>query len=898
MSDQKDLPPGVRKGFRLPASAERLDQELDEEIAFHMEARVSELIAKGMSPEDARNEAQRRFGDREELRNYVSSIEVPHMQRVRFVEWFESLRQDIRIALRQFSHAPGFVLVAALTLALGVGVSTAIFSVVRGVLLRPLPYAEPEHIVQLWQQNDQQQSAFSDPNYEDVRDRSRSFAAIAQLAPGGVVSVSGLAEPVRAQAAFVSRDFFAVMRMSPTRGRIFTAEEATQGGATAVVISNKFWVNALDGSDDALGKRLTVDGQTFSVVGILPSDMDYPGDADLWAPREIAGRLPSRTAHNWQVIARLRDGVSLDQARTDVSGIARQLKQLHGSQTRMSDVAVVPLQEQLVGRTRQTLLLLLAGSLLLLLIACANVVNLLIARMAGRQTESALRIALGAGRWRLAQQHLVESAMLATTAAVIAVPLAYSGIKALLLLAPANLPRLDEIRVDGQVLAFALGVSALAALVMGMIAAFRGDEGDLRAALAQSQRTQGGSVTAQRARRGLVVAQVAMAVVLLVGAGLFARSFVQLLRVDTGFDIRGQVVLEVMHAAPLRDRVQVYDELLRRFRALPGVTQAGGVAVMPLAQSSGPDGTFIILSSLTEQIPDGEGARIAQSPDRIGEAEFRVAGPGYFEAMGVPLRKGRSFEDRDAPGAPHVALISESLAEARWPGTDPIGKIIQFGNMDGDRTPITIVGVVGDVRESLAGPLKPTFYVSYRQRPNQAWRFSFVLATSTDPAAIMNPARAVVRAVRPEVPPRVRAMEGIMVGSIADRRFVLTLIGVFGAAALLLAALGVYSVISYLVSQREREIGIRVALGARSQDILGMVLKQGLSMALAGIVVGAALSLAAARLVEKMLWGVSGTDSVAFGGVVATLVVVSLLASWIPARRAARVQAMDVMRVG
>jgi putative ABC transport system permease protein len=266
--------------------------------------------------------------------------------------------------------------------------------------------------------------------------------------------------------------------------------------------------------------------------------------------------------------------------------------------------------------------------------------------------------------------------------------------------------------------------------------------------------------------------------------------------------------------------------------------------------------------------------------------------------MGVPLRKGRSFEDRDAPGAPHVALISESLAEARWPGTDPIGKIIQFGNMDGDRTPITIVGVVGDVRESLAGPLKPTFYVSYRQRPNQAWRFSFVLATSTDPAAIMNPARAVVRAVRPEVPPRVRAMEGIMVGSIADRRFVLTLIGVFGAAALLLAALGVYSVISYLVSQREREIGIRVALGARSQDILGMVLKQGLSMALAGIVVGAALSLAAARLVEKMLWGVSGTDSVAFGGVVATLVVVSLLASWIPARRAARVQAMDVMRVG
>ena len=898
MSGPNDLPPGVRKGFRLPANAERLDRELDDEIAFHMEARVAELIARGMSPDAARAEAQRRFGDREELHQYVSSIEVPHMQRVRFVEWFESLRQDARIALRQFSHAPAFVAVAALTLALGVAVSTAIFSVVRGVLLRPLPYVEPDRIVQLWQRNDEGQSAFSDPNFGDLRDQSRSFAAIAQMAPASVVSVSGLAEPVRAQAAVVSRGFFDVMRVTPIRGRLFADDEAKEGGAPALLVSHEFWQSALGGTEAALGKRLTIDGEIYSVIGVLPPRMTFPGDADLWVPRELRKPLPARTAHNWHVVARLADGVTLEQARADAGAIARQLKQRLGPNTWMTDVSIVPLQEQLVGRTKQTLLLLLAGSMLLLCIACANVVNLLIARMAGRRTESALRLALGAARWRLAQQHLVESAMLALTAAVIAVPLAYAGIRALLLLAPSTLPRLEEVRVDGQVLVFALGVSVLAALIMGMIAAFRGDEGDLRATLAQSSRTMGGSVSAERARRGLVVAQVAMAVMLLVGAGLFARSFVRLLNVETGFDTRGQVVLELMNVAPAAERPRVYDEMLRRFRAIPGVVHAGGVSIMPLAQSSGPNGTFLILTSLTEQIGEGEYAALSQNKERTGSAEYRVAGPGYFEAMGIPLRKGRSFEDRDVASAPHVAVISESLAEARWPREDPIGKVIQFGNMDGNLTPFTIVGVVGDVRESLAGPTKPTFYVSYAQRPNQAWRFNFVLRTTAAPAAIMNPARQVVRDIRPDVPPRVRAIEGVLTASISDRRFVLTLIGVFGAAALLLAALGVYSVISYLVTQRAREIGIRVALGARSLDIQRMVLRQGLGMALLGIAVGAAMSLAATRLVEKMLWGVSATDSVAFGGVIAILIVVALLASWVPARRATRVQAMEVMRVG
>ena len=898
MTGPNELPDGIRKGFRLPPNADRLDRELDDEIAFHIEARVEELVARGMSPDAARAEALKRFGDREDLRHYVSSIEVPHMQRVRVVEWIESLLQDVRVAFRQFVHAPSFVLVSAITLALGVGASTAIFSVVRGVLLRPLPFAQPDRIVQLWQQNDKSQAAFSDPNYEDLRDQSRSFQAIAQMSPTSVVSVGGLAEPVRAQAAAVSRDFFKVMRVAPQRGRLFADDETKEGGALVVLISDQFWKNTLGAGDDAIGKRLTIEGNSFTVVGIMPPQMDFPDKAQLWVPREMEGRLPSRTAHNWQVIARLADGVTLEQAANDASGIARQLKQRLGSETAMTGVAIVPLQDQLVGRTKQTLLMLLAGSMLLLLIACANVVNLLIARMAGRQAESALRIALGAGRWRLVQQHVVEASMLALTAAFIALPLAYGGIRALLLLAPPNLPRTEEIRLDGGVLLFAIGMSALAAIVMGLIAAFRGKERDLRAALAQSQRTQGSSVSADRARRGLVVAQVAMAVVLLVGAGLFARSFARLLSVPTGFDVRGQVIVEVMNAGRPAERAQIYDEMLRRFRALPGVTHAGGVSVMPLAQSSGPNGTFIVLSSVTDPTTHEQLSSIRQNRERVGDAEYRVAGPGYFDAMGISLQGGRLFEERDAAGAPHVAVISQQLAESQWPGQDPIGKVIQYGNMDGDRTPITIVGVVSDVRESLARPPQPTFYVSYRQRPGQAWRFNFVLATSADPTAIMNPARAVVRGVRPDVPPRVRAIEGVLASSVSDRRFVLTLVGVFGGAALLLAALGVYSVISYLVTQREREIGIRVALGARSQDIMRMVLAQGLVMAFAGIALGAALALAATRLVEKMLWGVSATDSVAFGGVIVTLVIVALLASWVPARRASRVHAMEVMRVG
>ena len=894
------FPPGIRRALRLPSNADRLASELDDEVRFHLEHRIADMVARGMTEEEARSEALRRFGDADDLRDYVQSIEVPHMRRMRLHEWWESWMQDLRYALRQLVRSPGFFVVAVLTLALGIAATASLFSVVHGVLLRPLPYPEPERIVQLWELNKKgNQTYFSDPNYDDVRAQSRSFAAIAQESPTGVISVSGTTEPVRTRGAVVSQDFFAVFKVTPVRGRLFAPEELQQNGTPAVLVSHDFWQRHLGGSESALGKTLQFDGKAFTVVGIMPPNLDFPAEVDLWLPRELLEKLPSRTAHNWQVVGRLAEGVTLDQARRDVSAVAKRLKQQLGDDTWMADADVVSLQEEIVGGTRSTLLVLMLGSLILLLIACANVVNLLIARMAARHGEVAVRVALGASRARLIQQCLAEASLLSLAAGALGLVLTRLGVRLLLALQPGSIPRMQDVRVDGQVLAFAIGVAVASAVGMGLVTAWRGTHADLREALSQSQRTQGGTMSSERVRRSLVVAQVAMAVVLLVATGLFAHSFVRLLSVPSGFRAERQVILDIVPNGAPADRLRLYDQLLEQFRGIPGVKAAGGVNAMPLSGNSAGDGTFIIMDGSDEKFQSSDFERLFRDPSRTGQAEFRVASPGYFEAMGIPLQRGRLFQDRDHIDAPHVAVISASLAKTRWPNEDPIGKVIQFGNMDGDLHPLTIVGIVGDVREtSLASNPRPTLYASYRQRPVQAWRFDFVLSNTGDPAGAINASRRIVRALRPDLPPRIRTIETIVSGSVADRRFVLFLVSAFGLAALVLAALGVYSVISYLVAQRGREISIRVALGAKSQDILRMVLRQGLLLATSGIVVGALVAYAATRLIAKMLYGISATDPVAFAGVVLVLAAVALLASWIPARRAARVQAMDVLRVG
>ncbi|HEU4989246.1 MAG TPA: ABC transporter permease [Gemmatimonadaceae bacterium] len=812
-----------------------------------------------------------------------------------------SLPSDLRFALRQFRRAPGFTAVVVAVFALGIGASTAIFSVVSGVLLRPLPYPDASRIVQFWEVSARgHQMPVADPNFADLSARSRDFDALAQMADYGESAVTGTSEPVRARVAAVSQDFFRVLGLAPARGRLFTADDQHPGAAPTAVISYGFWQRAFGGGSAALGATLHVDGRLYTVIGIAAPAVDEPVGTELWIPGGLDAPGTSRTAHNWDVIGRLRAGVTVAQAQRDVSGLMRSLKQQYGQGTDAADGALVPLRDQLTGSTRPTLLMLLGAALALLLIAATNAVNLLLARMASRQSEIGVRTALGAGRGRLVRQFMAESLTLAFAGGVLGVVLAQAGVAVMLGLQSGQIPRAADVTLDWRVIAFAFATSVLAGSAMALAAAWRGTRTDIRGVMSAGQRTLTGGA-AHRVRAALVVAQFAMTLTLLVGAGLLARSFERLLSVRPGFATANAVVLDVPVAggdsAALARRVQVYDAIGARLATIPGVAAVGAVNAMPLAPEGQANGTFIVMSSPNEQLSPADFGQLMRDPARTGQAEFRLAGPGYFKAMGIPLLAGRAFDDRDTRDAPHVALISKSLAEEKWPGRDPIGQTIQFGNMDGDLHPFTVIGVVGDVRESnLAAAPRPTFYADYRQRPVQAWAMNFVMATRGNEAAVISAARAAAHNAAPDVPARVRTIETIVSSSVADRRFVLVLVGAFGSAALLLAALGIYGVVSYLVAERRREMAIRFALGATSGSVLRMVVAQGARLAGAGVLLGALLSLAGTRLIRGFLYDVSATDPVAFIAVAALLTAVAMAASWIPARRAAAVEAGEVLR--
>jgi predicted permease len=766
-----------------------------------------------------------------------------------------------------------------------------------------LPYSQPERIVQVWQVNKNGGDVqFSDPNFNDVRADSRSLASMAEFTDNGTVSVMTTRDAERAHVATVSRDFFSILGVQPVLGRGFVADEQRVGAPPAVIVSQGFWQRALGGAPSALGAVINFDDKAFRVVGVMPASVDLPVGADLWLPRELAGPSQYRTGHNFRVIARLRDGVTLAQARRETSAIAKSLKQQYGDETWMYDARLVPLREQMVGDVRPALVVLLAASGFLLLIGCANVVNLLVARMAARQGELALRLALGAGRARLVKQFLVESLVLSLCGGAVGVLIGVVGVKALLALEPGRLPRISEVGIHWPVLVFALLVSVACAVTLGLLTAWRATRGDIRETLAQSQRTQTGSGTSHRVRSSLVVAQVALTLVLLVGAGLLGRSFQRLLAVTPGFRADNAVIMDVDYSssrdtASMRRMVQVYDELIQRFASIPGVTEVGGANFFPLAGGGNSDGVFIVMSRPDEKFDFSQLPTLVKDKTRSGYADFRVASPGFFQALHIPLVRGRLFDDRDGPSATPAAVINAALARKQWPNESPLGKIIQFGNMDGDLRPFTIVGVVGDIREaSLAEAPKPAFYAYYRQRPVRASSFYFVIDGGGAPTSLIAAARRVVHDLRPDIPPRFRTMDTVLADSLADRRFTLLLLGAFGAAALLLATLGVYSVISFLVTQRRQEIGVRVALGARSEDVLRLVLRQGAMLALAGIVVGAVAALGLTRLIAGLLYGVSATDPVSFVAVMALLTFVALLASFIPARRASRLDPMTVLR--
>jgi putative ABC transport system permease protein len=814
----------------------------------------------------------------------------------------QTLVQDLRYSLRMLAKNPGSTTVAVVTLALGIGATTAIFSVVYGVLLRPLPYPEPNRIVELWEVNDHGgRMNFADPNFEDVRSQNHSFQGVAEYS-AWLASVSGGSEPTRTTVVSVSRDFFRVMGVEPVRGRGFAAEDQRVGAAPVALVSYAYWQQYLGGASDLSKLRLTLENRAFSVIGVLAPGFRFPFESDLWVPRELDEPLPSRTAHNWHVVARLGEGATLGQARAELSAIARRLKRQYGQDTMMTDVAAERLRDALTSPVRRALVILLGAVGFLLLVACANVVNLLLAQAAARQRELAIRSALGAGRTRLVRQFLTEALLLSISGGVLGVLAAIWGVNALVAIAPGSLPRLEDVSINVPVLLFALGISVGVAAGLGIFTAFRAASRDLQSALIERGSGHEGTPGSRRLGRAIVASQLAITLVLLVGAGLLGRSLLRVLSVDPGF--RTERILAVNLALPSADqeaekvhRLQFLTELLSQLRALPGVQEVGGTSGLPLASDLA-DGTYVMMNpgeKLPTRMQDLE--QLFHNPARTGDADYCVASAGYFRALGIPLLRGRLFDGRDTADAPHVALISESLAREKWPGQDPLGRVIEFGNMDGDLRLLTVVGVVGDVRQAgLEAPPRPTIYVNYRQRPQATYSFTVVMRAAAPPAGVFRAAREIVRHLAPNVPPRFSTYTQVLSASLQTRRFNLTLVGVFAATALLLALAGIYGVMAYAVAGRTHEFGVRMALGATPPGILRLVLGQALVTAAAGVAAGTLGAFLLTRTLQSLLFGVTATDPATFAAVVSLLTLVAILAGYVPARRATKVDPMVALR--
>jgi len=810
--------------------------------------------------------------------------------------------QDIRYGLRILAGNPAFTIAVVVILALGIGASTAIFTVVNGVLLRPLPYAEPERIVMMWQLDPEgARYPVSDLTFEEWHAQSGAFQAMAQY-KSGMTAVMGGSEPVRANVAMVSRDFFAACGMSPCLGRVWLDEGEQGDGEPAVVVSYGFWKRYLGGAADLTATSLRCDGRIFSVVGVMSPQFRFPKDAELWVPRELYPRDMYRSAHNWNVVGRLRDGVTLRQAQSEMTTIAKRQRQQHGQEdAQLADVGMASLHEQMTRHVRPALLVLLGAASFLLAVACANAANLLLAHAVTRQKELDIRAALGATRGRLVRQLLTESLVLTFLAAAAGILLAHGAVKLLLRYEPGKLPRTEQIAIDVRVVLFAVSVSVITASLLGLSGAMRTTGHRLNGGFLHGCRTQTGTGGSETIRSALVISQVALTLVLLAGAALLGRSFWLLSRTDLGFRTKGVLVMTLSHPE-LEDKAAAarlapfHEQLLERLQAIPGVLRVGGVHLFPLSQS-GFSGGFLILRPGDEVNSFEDFARLAKNPDQLGHAEFRVASDGYFQAMDIPLLRGRMFDQGDGPDTPHVALISESLARQKWPNSDPIGQRIQFGNMDGDLRPFTVVGIVGDIRgEGADAGAWPIFYGCYRQRPGVTSSFSIALRTAAEPAGFIPVVRRTLRDLNPEVPAQFHTVSGMLSDSLADRRFNLLLLSCFGSAALLLALVGLYGVMSYSVRRRTQEIGIRVAMGARPCDIWRLVLGRSSLMILCGVAIGLVATLALSRVLRSMLFGIGPTDPITLVAAVVTITAAALIACYLPARRAVRIDPMLALR--
>ena len=857
-------------------------RDVDDELQFHIDREIAERVTRGMTPERARMEALRVFGG---MQRYKEEVREAHG----FAMW-DQLRQDLAYAARAAVRTPGFTAIVVLTLGLGVGATSAIFSVVRGVLLRELPFGEPDRLVRIWISNpsrDGARNSVSIPDFDDWKRLGTMFTNMAaySVVPTGLALADG-GEPVRLKTAFISADFFQTLGVKPLIGRATTPAEHIDGQDRVVVLSYRLWATRYGSAPDMVGRTLRLNDTPYTVIGVMPAAIRYPErETEIWVPLTAvpATGIPRTRPVGWlEVVGRLAPGVTPERARTDLSVIVRRLdEQFADAHPGWTEAAVAPLREQIIGPSRARVLVLFGAVVLTLVLACVNVANLVLARASRRARELAVRTALGAGRARLARQLFTESIALSLAGGALGILLAVWGVRGLTTLIGPWLPSVSEVTVDATVLAFALGVSALTGVVFGMIPVFSG-RGNVAGTLRESGRGTTGAASAHTLRRALVALEVGLAMMLVIGAGLLVKSFAKLNQVSLGFEAERALFARMTIPSTRYQSSAAYlpvaYRMLEQVRQIPGVTAAALAKDGPMRNGG---------ESMRFAVP----GQPAPQPGDEPRANFLGSSDGIIKALGVRLEAGRDLEPQDGDSATAGVVISSNIARRVWPGRSPIGEEIEF---DGRR--FRIVGVAADARyTSVAADPIPMVYVSNRMMTRRI--FTVVARTNGDPATMVKSVREAIRTVEPDQPiTEIGTMRDAIGDSVAAPRVLTMLVGMFGAVALLLAAIGVYGVVAYVVGQRTNEIGIRIALGAKSADIVRWTLQTGLRPAMVGLVVGGVGARLLSRLLGAQLYDVRPTDPVVYGGVAIVLVVVAVLASGVPARRAARVDPAVALR--
>jgi predicted permease len=864
----------------------RKDDELRDEIESHLQLHIEENLRAGMGPEQARRMAKIKFGGIESTKEaYRDQRGLPLL---------ETLWQDVRYGARMLRKHPGFTIVATLTLALGVGANTAIFSLVYGILFRPLPYRDPDQLVRVFLANTgQPRFPMSPGDFQDYREQNSTLSGLAlytrqdlELTMGDQAELlSGLR---------ITSGFFDVVGVPPLLGREFHREDEAPGNHHVVILSNRLWQRRFHSDSDIIGKQILLTGEAFTVVGVMPPGLQHLGGSyrsmphgetvDFWWPVTL-GPQESRGSHYLNAVGRLKTGVSVSQAVADFQVISKRLAEQFPNTSGFFHIAMESLHEEIVGRVRTTLLVLLGAVLLVLLIACVNIANLLLARSAARQKEMALRAAVGAGRWRIVRQLIVESLLLATLGTLGGILLAQCGIILVGRLELDQLPRLQAVHLDWHILIFALGLTIVNGIIFGLVPTLQAGKTDLNGCLKEGERA-GTSNRQRRLQDALVGAEVALALMLLVGTGLLVRSFWKLQQTDAGF-IPERVLTGVM-SLPYATydgegkRGLFQKQLLDRLAALPGVESVGFTSDLPW---SGYDENAAF-----------EIENKSFPPDQGAGGRYHFVSSDYFRTVGVPLLAGRFFNADDAPGKRKVILINQALAKRYWPDGDAIGKRIAFSPAPKEEDWRQIVGVVGDVKDFPESPAAaPAFYMSMAQAPVR--EFTLALRTSANPSAMISSVRREIEMIDKNVPlAQIKTLAMISEKAVAGRRFTFWLVGCFALTALTLASIGIYGVLSYLVAQRTREIGVRMALGAVPSDLIRLTLKQGMRPTLIGMALGLAAAFALTRFMSSLLFEVTATDPATFVVCALLLMIVALFPCWLPARRAAKVDPMVALR--